>query len=276
MIGNGPAMADYHVHPDFSIDATGSVDDFCQAALKKGLVEICFTTHYDSNPGAPEGERRIRIDGKSEPLTFDAIGKYVAAVAEAHERYFARGLEVKCGIEVGFYPGCEKHIADLFRRFPFQYKLAAIHEIEDICLCCQDRFEACFSRYSCENMADKYFGLAKEAAISGLFDSIAHIDVYKKYGLKYYGDSILVVHRGRIEPVFDLMAKNNVGMEINTAALRRGHDEYYPSMEILNLARNFGVNVSAIGSDAHSPEEVAYDFEAAAAIAYELFPYCDE
>lgn len=276
MLGNEAAVADYHVHPDFSIDAIGSIDDYCQSALKKGLVEICFTTHYDSNPDGPENDRKMRIDGNIVSLSFGAVEKYVKEVLLAHEKYFDQGLEVKCGIEVGYYPGCEAHISELFAKFPFQYKLGAIHDIDNICLCCQHRYESCFGRFNLDQMADRYFALADNAVRSGLFDSIAHIDVYKKYGLKYYGDDILTVHRGRIESVFSAMAEHNVGMELNTSSLRRGQKEYYPSMEIVNLARSLNVNISGIGSDAHTPNEVAYDFETATAIAYELFPYCDE
>jgi len=270
------AMADYHIHPDFSVDAVGSIDDYCRAALEKGLVEICFTTHYDANPTGSEGDRRMRVDGKIVPLSFDTVGRYVDTVNAVQGEYFAQGLEVRCGIEVGYYPGCEEHIRELFQKFPFHYKLAAIHEIEDICLCCQNQIETCFSRFPMEEMANQYFVLMEQAVESRLFDAVAHFDVYKKYGLQYYGEEILKVHRGRVEPVFAAMARAEVGLEINTSALRKGHVEYYPTMEIVNLARQAGVHIAAIGSDAHSPDEVGFDFEAAAGIAYELFPYCDE
>jgi histidinol-phosphatase (PHP family) len=276
MIHNELAMADYHIHPDFSIDAVGSVDEYCQAALDKGLAEICFTTHYDSNPSGAELERVMRIEGKIVPLSFDAVGKYVDTVRCAQDIYFPKGLAVSCGIEVGYYPGCEKHIENLFGKFAFDYKLAAVHEIDDICLCCQHRFESCLSRYSVDEMADKYFLQVENAVRSRLFDAIAHLDVYKKYGLRYYGDTVLTIHRGRIDPVFSAMVQTGIGIELNTSALRKGHREYYPSMEIINLARQAGVHISAIGSDAHRPDEVGFDFEGAAAVAYELFPYCDE
>mgnify|MGYP001224242606 CR=1 FL=1 len=275
-LNNDISLADYHIHPDFSIDAVGSVDDHCQAALKKGLAEICFTTHYDSNPNGPAEERMMVVDGVRAPLTFDAVAKYVETVQKANDLYYPIGLEVRCGIEVGYYAGCEKLIGELFSRFEFHYKLAAIHDIEDICVCCHTRFEKCFSRFRVDEMADRYFATMEKAVQSGLFDAVAHIDVYKKYGLQFYGDAILHIHQGRIEPVFEAMVENDVGIEINTSALRKGHAEYYPSMEIINLARKIGVRIAAIGSDAHSPEDVAFDFENAAAIAYELFPYCDE
>ncbi|SYZ74092.1 putative Histidinol phosphate phosphatase HisJ family [Candidatus Zixiibacteriota bacterium] len=273
---NNIALADYHIHPDFSVDAVGSVEDYCRRALEKGLAEICFTTHYDSNPDGPVGERMMVVDGRRVPLSLEAVAHYVETVQTANERYYPLGLEVRCGIEVGYYPGCEKLIGELFSQFDFHYKLGAVHDIDGICVCCQNRFEPCFSRFKLEEMADRYFGIMEKAVSARLFDSIAHIDVYKKYGRQYYGDSILQVYKGRIEPVFAAMVINGVGMEINTSALRKGHSEYYPSMEILNLARKMGVRIAAIGSDAHSPDDLAFDFENAAAIAYELFPYCDE
>jgi histidinol-phosphatase (PHP family) len=36
-------MFDYHIHPNYSIDAEGEVEDFCKAALNAGLKEIAFT-----------------------------------------------------------------------------------------------------------------------------------------------------------------------------------------------------------------------------------------
>ena len=48
-------------------------------------------------------------------------------------------------------------------------------------------------------------------------------------------------------------------------------------MAIVNLARAAGVQVRSVGSDAHQPSEVAYDFENASTVAYELIsPYCGE
>ena len=72
------------------------------------------------------------------------------------------------------------------------------------------------------------------------------------------------------------MKKHGVGYEVNTSAIRHGLPEYYPSMEIVNMARAAGVDLITLGSDAHRPEDVGLDFSAATAVAYELFPYVDE
>jgi histidinol-phosphatase (PHP family) len=276
MFGNSYSLADYHVHPNFSFDAEGSIDEFCQAALNRGLNEICFTTHYDTNPVLSEEERSIRINGKMIPNSVDNIRPYVEAVQEAHKKYYPSGLMVQGGIEVGYYPGCEKEIAALFKTYPFHYKLGAIHEVGEFNICYRDQVERYGGEIELTELATRYFALVGQAAASGLFDAIAHLDLYKKYGLKYYGEEVLGIHKEYLEPVLKSMAGANVGLELNTSALRKGHSEYYPSMDIVNMARRAGVRIVAIGSDAHRPEDVGYDFEAAAAIAYELFPYCDE
>ncbi len=43
-------------------------------------------------------------------------------------------------------------------------------------------------------------------------------------------------------------------------------------MAIINAARRAGVRVSALGSDAHNPDQLAFDFENAAQLVHELLP----
>ncbi|RKX32644.1 MAG: hypothetical protein DRP46_00740 [Candidatus Zixiibacteriota bacterium] len=273
MFSDDVALADYHIHPDFSVDAEGSIEDFCLAAREKGLSEICFTTHYDTNPIDSEWGRSIRIDGELKLNSVVNFGHYVRAVETAQKE---SPMVVKCGVEAGYYPGCEDEIEKLIETYPLEYKLGAVHEVGDICICNEESIKRAYGDIPLEKLVEDYFGLVKQMVESGLFDTVAHIDMYKWHGLKYYGDEILTGHRGRIEPAFEAMVKHDVGMEINTAALRKGHTEYYPTMEIVNSARKAGVRIASIGSDAHRPSEVAYDFEVAKMIAYDLFPYCNE
>ncbi|MEW5922555.1 MAG: histidinol-phosphatase [Candidatus Zixiibacteriota bacterium] len=273
MFNEGFALADYHVHPNFSVDAEGSIEDFCSAAREKGISEICFTTHFDTNPTSSEWGRSIRVNGELKINSVENFGHYVRAIEKAN---IDSPMVIKCGVEVGFYAGCEEEIQELFNTYPVEYRLGAVHEVGNIDICTEELIKRASSEIPLEKLADDYFDLVRRMVETGLFDSVAHIDMYKWYGLKYYGNDILTMHRGRIEKVFEAMVRNNTGMEINTAALRKGHVEYYPSMEIVNMARKAGVRIAAIGSDAHRPHEVGYDFEAAKMVAYDLFPYCNE
>lgn len=273
-MGKSYSVADFHVHPDFSFDAEGSVTEFCRTAEKMGMMELCFTSHYDSNPILSERARSIRVNGDYLLHSVENFRYYVEAVQKAAEEFYPP--QVRCGVEAGFYPGCENEYQKLFKTYPFYYRLGSVHEVGDIQICYEKEMKKHSQKVKAGELVDRYFALIKSAAQSGLFDAIAHIDMYKKYGLKYYGDEILTVHRGRIEPALKAMAENDVGLEINTSSLRKGHSEYYPSMDIVNMARSAGVRILSIGSDAHKPEQLGHDFAAAAAVAYELFPYTDE
>jgi histidinol-phosphatase (PHP family) len=269
-------MSDHHVHPDYSIDAEGSIDDYCRAAVAIGLREICFTTHYDADPARSEREGYMVIEGNREPLSEEGIEVYLNDLRRAYVEYGPLGLTVKAGIEFGYFDGCEGLLADVQSALRLDYRLGAVHSIGALCICCREDSRKLFAKFSLDQLADRYFECLELAATSGLFDCLAHLDIYRRYGTAHYGEKINTIHRGRIEKLFAVMKKHNVGYEINTSAIRHGLFEYYPNMEIVNEARKAGVRLMALGSDAHRPDQMALDFDAAAAVAYELFPYVDE
>jgi histidinol-phosphatase (PHP family) len=272
-------LSDYHCHCDYSVDAQGSIHDYCLAALQRNLAEICFTTHYDSNPNSVGGQvsdNFIRVDGTLKPVSPDRLERYVEDVRRAHEDFYPLGLSVRLGLEFGWFPGCEESAAGLKEQYGFEYFLAGVHEIEDICYCCSDQYERCFSRYSAQEMAEKYYGEVYAAVRSGLFDTIAHLDYYRKYGEKYYGPEIGEVHEPYIDGLLALLKETGTTIELNTAAVRKGLREYYPSAAIINAARRANIEIHRLGSDAHSPEHVGFEFEMAAMIAPPFLAGCDD
>jgi len=270
------SLPDYHVHPDFSFDAKGTIDEFCEAAIRKDLTEICFTTHYDTDPRLPEHHRYMRINGELVPTSIDNIGVYVDAVHKAADKYIGHELLVQCGVEVGYFPGCEDEMRKLFQKYQFHYKIGSVHQVSETDICNQKSMKAAPSHYDLEKFADLVYEDLIKSAESRLFDVLGHIDMYKKYGIQPYGEGINNIHEGRIDKLFETMIENGCGLEINTASIRKGFSEYYPSMAIINAARSAGVRIVAVGSDAHCPEEVGYDFEGAMGVAYELLPYRGE
>ncbi len=273
---NVEMAADNHIHPNYSIDAKGTLEEFCESAVSKMILEICFTTHYDVDPRHIDKEGLIVINGTKEKISDEALQVYFDHIREVHQDFGLLGLMVRGGLEFGWFDGCEKEVERIRQKFPLEYTICGVHSIRDKCVCCNDSASNLFKELTLEQLADEYFEKLDNAAATGAFDCLAHLDVYRKYGLEYYGDEILTIHRGRIEKVFKTMIKNKVGYEINTSAIRHGLPEYYPTMEIVNLAREMGVMLRSCGSDAHSPEQLGLDFEVASSMAYELFPYVDE
>ena len=256
-------FSDCHVHPDYSLDATGTIDQYCQRALELGLKEICFTTHYDTDPVRKDEDRFMRIDGKIVPLSEGNVKRYIEDVKRANKIYSPKGLSVKAGLEVDYAPHIEKELRNNLSAFDLDYILGAVHCLDHIAISASKEAESYFRKKSVKQLCREYYKVLRKAVLSGLFDAIAHLDIYRKYGLAFYGEEILTAHRGLVEPVLELMAENDVGMEVNTGLLRKGHKEFSPSLEILNLALKMNVKITAYGSDAHKVEHLGKDIKEA-------------
>ena len=270
-------LADYHCHCDYSVDATGTVDEYCRVALHRGLAEICFTTHYDNVPGMQSDDAAIRIDGELKPISPENLAPYVNDVRQAAEKYLPLGLSVKLGLEFGWYEGCEDEVRRVRELYPFEYMLCGIHELDGICFCCPGRYQQCFERFTAEEAAERYSRQVVTAARSGMFDTIAHLDYPRKYGLKVYGESLdrAIMERAKAE-MFPTLKASDTCLEINTSAMRRGLNDYFPRIGLINEARRAGVNVYYLGSDAHAPEHVGADFDVAASLAGMTGVGCEE
>ncbi len=255
---------DYHVHCDYSIDAKGTVDEYCEAALARNVAEICFTTHYDCNPIGDCQGNLISVNGEHKPTSIENLKPYVDDVRRVAEKYYTRGLSVKLGLEFSWFDNCQETAKEVKDAYDFDYFLCGVHEIENICFCCKDTFTKCFERYSLDEMVAKYFDAVITASDSKLFDTIAHLEYYVKYAQKFYDDKLDKVYEPYLPALFESLKKSNTTLEINTAGYRHGVRQYYPNVKIINLAKKAGVPVIYLGSDAHRPEDVGFEFEIAA------------
>jgi histidinol-phosphatase (PHP family) len=109
----------------------------------------------------------------------------------------------------------------------------------------------------------QYLELVGDAAESGLFTIMGHLDLVKKFG--YRPTRTLEKELSRL---VDRIARTGVLVEINTAGLHRPIDEAYPDPNILRRLCEAGVPIT-FGSDAHRPEQVGRDFEHAVKLATE-------
>ena len=264
-------IGDSHVHPDFSVDATGTVREYCQKAFESGLFEITFTTHYEILPNRKDKMGFFKVDGEIVPANADAVKKYIEEVRTVGEDFFPAGLKVQCGLEIGWDISLYDQLAHELGEFDLDFVMGSVHDVHDVPILEREFAPQYFSNHPIEGWIAEYFAKCEQIAESGLFNVLAHFDCYKRYGLEVYGDPIRTAHRPFVGHLFDLMRDNNLALEVNTSGLRHV-GEYYPSMEILNDARRHDVKVMSLGSDAHRLEHVAYDFDAAISLVHELLP----
>ncbi len=246
-------MLDYHIHTSHSIDADGGLRDYCEKALILGLKEICFTNHCELDKA--RNDNLIRFNGEIQPIDNQNLLRLQNEIFDFKDYYKKKGLHIKFGIEVGFFAGVEERLKEVIKGLSLDYLLAGIHCLDHICIDSSKECNYYFEKNSAESLLDDYFSTMEILIRSKLFDAVAHFDVYKKYGLHFYGEKIRAINREYVHKIFTLMAEYEIGLEINTAGLRR-NNEFYPSVELIKLAKDAGIEIITVGSDSHKPDDL--------------------
>jgi histidinol-phosphatase (PHP family) len=239
-------LCDYHMHTRLT-DGLEEPRDYARAAIAAGVAEIACTDHMPLV--------RPFANGYMKPQD---LPTYVGCV-ETARREFPQ-LSIRLGLELDYLPGIEPELRDLQQRYNWDFFLGGVHLIGEWN---HDAPEAIPRWRTCDVDAvwTEYFKLLTDAVRTGLYDSMAHPDLPKKFGFRPKGD---------LTPIFDRFltacADNGTAIEISTAGLHKPCAEIYPSLEFLKLARARGVGIT-FGSDAHQPRHVGRDFDKAVALA---------
>jgi histidinol-phosphatase (PHP family) len=253
-------MIDYHIHTAHSIDASGTISAYCEQAIKIGLEEICITNHCELDPH--RNDSFIRFDGEPQPFSKNALLKLGREIQEAADRYRERGLTLKFGIEVGFYKGIESKLREILNGVDLDFIIGAIHCLDHICIDSSKECAMYFDQHNAHQLIENYYRAIGDLIESGMFDSLAHIDVYKKYGRDHYGNDIYDLAPDLMSRVFGLIRDNHIALEINTAGMRF-MNEFYPAPALMKIAREQKIKMITIGSDSHRPEDLGKDLSLA-------------
>ena len=251
-------LVDYHMHSQVSHDGAGSIAEHVRAAEARGIAEICFTEHLDFYPSA---------DGLS-CATIPTEAQLLAYLDEVHEaQQHARG-GVRAGLEVDYKPEAGRWVRDLLGRITFDFLLGSVHNVEGWPVSGPaDMAQSYFREKGAERGCLDYLKILERAVATDLFDSVAHLDLMKRF----QPENGELMKRGRLRDqvvaILDAMAANGTGIEVNAAGLVHDPREAYPSLYILKLARERGVELLTVGSDSHRPETAGRNLEAALSLA---------
>jgi histidinol-phosphatase (PHP family) len=256
-------LLDYHVHPDYSIDAGGSMKEYAQKALTKGLSEICFTTHLDLVPERIHLDGYVRVQGEYLSVRDEWIPQYLQEIADLKQIFSSRGLEILAGVEIDYHPDIVDEIHRVVERYPFDYVLGAVHSLDGYSIAVpEDCRDFCRGK-TAEELCQQYFALVIEAIRCGLFDTIAHLDLYKRFSYSLYGKKVEEAHLPVWDQVLAAFTESNVGIEINTGNWRKGLAQPSPSVDQLKDLVSCGLSIVTVGSDAHLPHLVGKDISRA-------------
>ena len=238
-------QADYHLHTYLCGHATGEAEEYVLAAIRAGLPEIGFSEHVPMY-WLPERERDPEI-----AMPEDRFEGYVRRVLDLRARY--PELRIRLGVEADYIRGAERELEDLLAPYPWDYVYGSVHYVGDWGFD-NPAFAHRYAEWDIDALYRAYFELVREAARTGLFDVIGHLDVIKKWGHRTTASPVELYREVAAE-----LAQQDVVVEANTAGYRKPVRELYPSPPLLRELLLQGVSFT-LGSDAHSPEEVGYRF----------------
>lgn len=238
-----PPLPDYHTHTALCGHARGRPEEYVEQALARGLTAIGIADHL---PLLHDRDPQLSMD-------LAQLEGYVEEVLRLKQRY--PGF-VFLGIEADYRPDTIEAVRSLLGEYPFDYVVGSVHFIDGWGFD-DPRHARGFAERPIDHVYRRYFELVGEAADTGVFTIIGHLDLVKKFGHRptVSMDELLRALATRI-------ARGGLLVELNTAGLRKPVAEIYPAADILPILRAAGVRLT-FGSDAHAPEEVGCDFTSA-------------
>ncbi|MBU0674877.1 MAG: histidinol-phosphatase HisJ [Proteobacteria bacterium] len=239
--------SDGHIHTSRCHHAVGSMEDYVQVALARGLEKIVFLEHLEV------GIRYFECTWL-EPADFD---DYFQEGRFLQKKYHNR-IEIGLGVEVGFNPDGVDQILALLAQYPFERIGLSYHFMEvdgghhNLVSRKATNIEA-LGRIGVDEVVRRYFATMLEAVTVIPGDVVCHLDAV----MRYHPELRFTEENNRqIRAILQTMAEKEMALEVNASGVRMEiRREPFPARWIVEQALSMNIPLIA-GSDAHRPEDV--------------------
>ena len=230
---------DYHIHTLYS-DGRRPLRDYVESAEKRRLDEIGFSDH-------------MHFQKASWSMELSGLPSYLKEINALKQTHL---VPIRAGLEVDFVPSKMDEMMKALNGFDFDYLIGSVHHVGDWLIDSETQIHK-WKGQDIDKVYRQYFELVQEMVRIGQFDIIGHLDLPKKFGFRPKNNiADLLLETVRV------ISKSDMCVEINTSGLRKPCHEIYPSQDLLKMCFDNAVPIT-LGSDAHSPEDVAADFDQA-------------
>ena len=240
---------DYHIHSHFSLDSKNKPRELIQEAITKGLKTICITDHNDKDYPLHYGY--------PDPV-FD-IAEYYHTFSILREEFLGL-INLRIGVEIGLQP----HLVEYFNAFtgahPLDYILGSVHVINGMDPYSRENF---IGRSDKEVYEETFLVTLENIKLNVDFDVLGHLDYVTRYGTYQDRDYSYERFADLIDSILLKLIADGRGLELNTAGFKHGLPYAHPHSDILKRYRELGGEIITVGSDAHRPGQVAYEFDRA-------------
>jgi len=225
-------LVDCHFHSEHSCDGDTPLAALCQRALQLGFSHLCPTEHADFDPqGIGYGYLNVEV--------------YSHALAACREQ-FGGQLTLLKGVEVDYQSRFDGEVRAFLAQHTFDFVIGSVHYADGLYV-----GDALLEAYDPDTAYRRYFNAVREAAGSGLFDVVGHLDLLKRNAIPRWGAFESSRYADEIDAVLHATVETGTGLEINTSGLRQAPAETFPGLETLRRYRELGGQVLTLGSDAH-------------------------
>ncbi|MFL5647702.1 MAG: PHP domain-containing protein, partial [Chloroflexota bacterium] len=172
-------------------------------------------------------------------------------------RWAKQGVVIRFGAELTYNRRWEDDLRDHLRRYRYDYVIGSVHDWPESPYW-PDRVKTWVTGRSIEEVLEPYYAEVIAAARTGLFDTIGHLDVVRRYLHPYLSFDDLARRPDLQEPALRAILESNVSLEVNTSGFRYPGGETYPSRAVVARYRELGGERIVVGSDAHSRGSFAH------------------
>ncbi|MEE1494747.1 MAG: histidinol-phosphatase HisJ family protein [Anaerostipes hadrus] len=248
---------DYHVHTEFSDDSNYPMEQVIKDAITKEFDELCFTDHVDygiKKDWDEPGEMIYRKGGAGEPDQMPVANVdypvYYKTFQKMKELYQDK-ISLKFGLEFGMQAHTVEKYEKLFSRYPFDFIILSVHEIED-----KEFWDQGFQNGMTQQEYNERYYEEMLYLVQNYhnYSVLGHMDLITRY------DKAGVYPFEKLKPILTKILKTVIadekGIEVNTSSHRYGLKDLTPSRDILKLYKKLGGKIITIGSDSHKPEHL--------------------
>lgn len=239
-----PIFADLHIHSDFSGDSDASMESMIQEGIRLGLKTMCFTEHLD--PDYPYEEIDFSLD----------IPRYQERLSALRDQYRSR-MELLFGIELGLQPHLSSALREVVDAYPFDFVIGSTHLVDHMDPYYPEYFENCSDT---EGFRRYFEEVLRNIKSFSHVDTLGHLDYIVRYSPNKNQNYCWKDYQDLIDEILLFLIHSDISLEVNTAGLKYGLGHPNPTPEILKRYRELGGESITIGSDAHCPAHLAYQF----------------
>ncbi len=185
-------------------------------------------------------------------------------IRELQEKYSDK-ICIRMGMEFGIQTHTIYQFEKLYARYPFDFIILSIHQVEDKEFWTQDFQKGRTQQEYNERYYEELLAVVKRYHNYSVLGHVDLISRYDKEGI-YPFEKIKPI----LTEIFKIIIKENKGIEVNTSCYRYGLSDLTPSRDILKLYRELGGTIITIGSDSHKREHLGAYIEDTKKILLEL------